>query len=700
MDVVKFGLFIAEQRKLQGMTQNELGDAIGVSGKAVSKWERGVSFPDALLLPRIASALRCTVSHLMDCRIPDISKSSRGNWLPDESAEDVEQLPYAKDVVVIPEENASLVVSPYLFGTNLEHSRATLAGGLSAQMLRNRKFAGIPTMDGAATEWSRIGARTYLSFGGAYTKHADGYSMYHRINERSSQVITGFGDGESGLAQDRLFYAANTAYDFRIVARVSRPLTLEVRLTDGTNSLAKASLSLDGDAFAVYTATLVTAGGCKSGRLEIVFSDAGSLTVGALSLMPSDNYYGMRPDVIASLCELGPTFLRWPGGNYAGEYYWKDGLLPVDQRSPVQSYLGVQTQPYTMGYDDQEIGIDEFIALCRAVGAEPSITINQTWNTPEENAQWVEYCNGDETTRYGRLRIERGFAEPYRVQLWSLGNEAGYEHMEGDNTPDGYRRIVRKHANRMLEVDPSLTLCTSGNYPKEDWAERAARPLAALSQLVSLHHYAFYPTYSDPATYKKEYYEFLRKVDTEYLAKIRQLREQLADDRLHIAFDEWNAWHAWHRASGNVTDGMFGASLMHAFIRASHPYDMPIAAHFEAINEGAIEVLPDAVRLTPMGQALAMMRRHAGGRLLFAKEDAVLTEHDGGRVLTLINRSYDTPKRFVLPKEGELRSATVYTSKDVLPFSAFTEEEGCVMESAGERVLTLPPHSMALVLFS
>ena len=78
----------------------------------------------------------------------------------------------------------------------------------------------------------------------------------------------------------------------------------------------------------------------------------------------------------------------------------------------------------------------------------------------------------------------------------------------------------------------------------------------------------------------------------------------------------------------------------------------------------------------------------------------MLTEHDGGRVLTLINRSYDTPKRFVLPKEGELRSATVYTSKDVLPFSAFTEEEGCVAESAGERVLTLPPHSMAMVLFS
>jgi len=105
--------------------------------------------------------------------------------------------------------------------------------------------------------------------------------------------------------------------------------------------------------------------------------------------------------------------------------------MSSNMRAPLQSYLGLETQPYTAGYDFHEINTDSFIMLCREIGAEPFITINPTWNTPEESAQWVEYCNGDETTEYGRERISRGFKEPFCVKFWSLGNEFSYGHMEG-----------------------------------------------------------------------------------------------------------------------------------------------------------------------------------------------------------------------------------------------------------------------------
>lgn len=698
MDIAKVGAFIAAERKKQGLTQEALGEILGVTGKAVSKWERGLSCPDVPLLQRIAMSLRCTVPELLDGELADPTVSSLGHWTPKPSAECLEDLPYTRDVEICDGNSSPLVVSPYLFGNNLEHSRACIFGGLSAQMLRNRKFVGIPGLSGEATEWRRVGEHTLLGFGASYTRHAEGYAMRRRL-ERNSQTVTGCYDGEvSGIAQDGLFLSEGTSYEFRIVAKVKAPLKLTVRLTDGASTpLAEQELLLEGTTFTSYSLLLSCKKSAEKGSLEICFCGKGSVTIGALSLMPSENYYGMRPDVIEELRKLAPTFLRWPGGNYAGEYYWKDGLLPVDQRAPAESYLGLQTQPYSMGYDFQEIGTDEFLALCRAIGTEPFITINPTWNTPEENAQWVEYCNGDETTRYGRLRIERGYKEPYNVQLWSLGNEAGFDHMEGDNTPYGYRKNAEKHARRMLEVCEHLTLCSSGNYPDAAWAEQSARPMANLAPMVSLHHYTFlYPSFDDPANYRKEYYALLHSVESEFMEKLRLLREQLGDNRLRISFDEWNVWHAWHRAAGSVSEGIFAASLMHAFIRNSHTYGMPMAAYFEAVNDGAIEVLPSGVRLTPAGRAIALTRQHAGGVLRFAEEDAILTERDGVLTATLINRSYDGEKRFLLPS-AEVISCEVYTSRDVLPYSDFVRMEGELIKEREQQILTLPAHSIALV---
>lgn len=99
-------------------------------------------------------------------------------------------------------------------------------------------------------------------------------------------------------------------------------------------------------------------------------------------MLPKDHFHGMRRDVVEAMKDLGIKVLRWPGGNFAGEFNWMDGLLPADMRAPFQSYLGLETQPHTMGYDFSEMNTDDFIALCREIGAEPFITINPCWNTP------------------------------------------------------------------------------------------------------------------------------------------------------------------------------------------------------------------------------------------------------------------------------------------------------------------------------
>ena len=161
--------------------------------------------------------------------------------------------------------------------------------------------------------------------------------------------------------------------------------------------------------------------------------------------MPADNFRGLRSDAIERLRGISVPLLRWPGGNFAGDYRWKDGLLPVHRRAGLKAFFD-QTLRYTNNYDTHEIGTDDYIALCRRLAAEPFITINISLEGPQDAADWVEYCNGSPRTKWGKVRAVRGRREPYGVKYWSLGNEAGYGHMKGPNRCEDYCQVAHQCA--------------------------------------------------------------------------------------------------------------------------------------------------------------------------------------------------------------------------------------------------------------
>ena len=141
-------------------------------------------------------------------------------------------------------------LSPYIFGHNLEHTRSAVggSGGLSAQMLRNRKFAGKPGKNsGVAAEWRGIGDRAFFQNGGrdCYTRHIGCERMVRR-NELQSQSVQNVHGGLCGLAQRDLAVRAGEQYEIRSVTRVSAPVTLAAELTDrsGKTVYARAEYSL------------------------------------------------------------------------------------------------------------------------------------------------------------------------------------------------------------------------------------------------------------------------------------------------------------------------------------------------------------------------------------------------------------------------------------------------------------------------
>jgi len=612
-------------------------------------------------------------------------------------------------VTVCPDFESDLKVSPLLFGNNLEHTRSCVHTGISAQMLRNRKFAGKPACyTGCPDAWYKIGEKTSIVFNEnedghdypttqSYTRHAEDYHMKRR-HECNAVTLVGYQNGEvCGLGQKDIAVEADTTYECRLVVKVWKPTEVCVALTNRDGKVYdQKELLFDKKEYESKTVIFNISKRDEQAKFTITFKGSAAVCIGAVSLLPEKNFHGMRLDVVELLREIGVKLLRWPGGNFAGEYNWKDGLLPCDMRAPLQSYMGIETQAHSMGYDYSELNTDDFIALCKEIGAEPFITINPTWNTKEECAQWLEYCNGGADTEYGRLRMERGFVEPYHVKFWSLGNEFGYGHMEGDNSSKGYGKMGLEFGKKMLETDPSITLCSSGPYPNQDWAEHAAKPLGKIAPLVSLHTYIQQPIYVEPEKYEEEYYECIDKVDSQARALVRQQRAELGDDSLRISFDEWNVWYGWYRPK-SVSDGIFTASMFHMLIEEAAPCGMDVACHFEAVNEGAIRVEWDKAFLTASGQMFAVMKNHIDGKLCFTSKDAVVTERDGVLTITLINRSYDGCKKFELPKYGENVGAKLYEGESVLPYSDFIVKDAVLTEKGEGYETVLPKYSVMMV---
>lgn len=152
------------------------------------------------------------------------------------------------------------------------------------------------------------------------------------------------------------------------------------------------------------------------GALEITGTGKGDFHIGTISLMPADNVEGFRPDTIALLRELHSGFWRLPGGNFLSDWSWYDGLGDRDKRAPMFDYAWNAMQP-------NDVGMDEFMTLCRLIGTEPYVTVNAGFGDAHSAAEEVEYMNGSAHTRLGAERARNGHPAPYHIKFWDIGNE-------------------------------------------------------------------------------------------------------------------------------------------------------------------------------------------------------------------------------------------------------------------------------------
>jgi alpha-L-arabinofuranosidase len=273
---------------------------------------------------------------------------------------------------------------------------------------------------------------------------------------------------------------------------------------------------------------------------------------------PRADKQGLRSDVIQAMKEMGGArVIRWPGGNFASYYHWKDGIGPRHKRP--KRYDVVWST-----YESNHFGTNEYLDLCRKMEFEPFITVNMGSGTLEEACQWVEYC-----------RLQK--RQP-PVKIWGLGNEHFGPWQVGHYTAEEYGRKAIQYGQFMKSVQSDLELVGVGVMSTPGWNETVLKHCGELIDYLSIHLYGhryFYDGIDDydqavatPVFFERE----IKAMADQIAIAEKSLRRK---EPLKICLEEWNTRHnkkptgLFRESPRNIVDALFVAGVFNACQRLS-----------------------------------------------------------------------------------------------------------------------------------
>jgi alpha-L-fucosidase/alpha-L-arabinofuranosidase len=358
-------------------------------------------------------------------------------------------------------------INPNLYGMFIEHAGGLVYRGMWAEMLDDRKFHNpikSEDPDAAAQQRGRRGGgmfggppRRWTPVGPAESVTMDAERAY--AGDHSPAIALSASEPH-GIRQAGLALLQGKEYTGRIVLSGDPATQVSVSLVWGTGAtdLQTVTVGKLTSEYAKFPLSFKSPVDATDGKIEITATGPGVVRIGAVSLMPSDNVQGWRHEVIEVLKSLRSGLYRWPGGNFVSAHEWRDAIGDPDRRPPV-------FDPVWRTLQSNDVGTDEFMALCRLVGVEPYITVNSGFGDARSAAEYVEYANGAVTTRMGAMRAANGHPEPYNVKYWNIGNEMWGSYQYGYMPLAQYAVKHNLFAKEMRKVDPSIILIASGAMP-------------------------------------------------------------------------------------------------------------------------------------------------------------------------------------------------------------------------------------------
>ena len=336
--------------------------------------------------------------------------------------------------------------------------------------------------------------------------------------------------------------------------------------------------------------------------------------VGPGSKIP--NTKGWRNDVIGALKKLHVPLVRWPGGCFADEYHWKDGIGPRGKR-PVKvntNWGGVE--------ENNAVGTHEFFDLADLLGAEVYVNGNLGSGSVQEMADWIEYMTSDSKSTLANLRRKNGRDKPFKVDYFAIGNEAWG--CGGNMTPDHYANLYKNYATFLKAPEKSRPkmIASGGNDHDTKWTEVLSKNLKGQTEAISFHYYTI-PTgkwevkgmatgFAEP-----EWMSTLAntlKLDTMIKNNVAVLAKNDPDNKIGLYVDEWGTWYDVEKGTtpgflfqqNTLRDAVVAALNFNIFHSHADRVRMTNIAQMVNVLQAMILTEKDKMLLTPTYHAFQM----------------------------------------------------------------------------------------------
>ena len=421
------------------------------------------------------------------------------------------------------------------------------------------------------------------------------------------------------------------------------------------------------------------------------------LYVGKDSDIPNTN--GMRNDVISALKELDIPVLRWPGGCFADDYHWRDGIGPKENRPYMvnTNWGGV--------VENNHFGTHEFFELCRQLGCEAYVNANVGSGTVQEMRDWVEYMTFDGDSPLANERRANGDDEPFRLSFLGIGNENWG--CGGNMRPEYYADLYRRFSTFIRSKQDIYKIGCGANAEDTEWTETVMKNAGKFMDGISWHNYTFedgWEKRGDSVVFDADGW-YNNMADTVLMQK--RLRDHIAvmdstdpDGKVDLIVDEWGNWFdcmpgtnpGFLYQQNTMRDAVAGMLILHMFHNANRRVKMANIAQMVNVLQSMVLTEGERMTVTPTYYLFKMMKAHQDAELLDAAYDAEsietkrgaipkislsASEKDGAVTITVANTSLtdDEELEIALDKEFASVAAEYLTSDNMCDVNTFDEPD-------------------------
>ena len=353
--------------------------------------------------------------------------------------------------------------------------------------------------------------------------------------------------------------------------------------------------------------------------------------VGEDSKIPNVN--GMRKDVVDALKEMKIPVLRWPGGCFADEYHWKDGIGPKKNRKKmINTHWGGVTE-------DNSFGTHEFMELCRQLGCKTYINGNVGSGTVQEMSEWVEYMTFEGISPMADLRKKNGSKSAWTVDYFGVGNENWG--CGGNMTPEYYANLYRRYQTYVRNYDhdkPIFKIACGANAGDYKWTDKVMDVCFDSPEFfhgfmdgISLHYYTVPGEWNSKGGAtgfdEKKWYQTLKK--TLFMEELINHHTAIMDkyDKAHkvgLIIDEWGTWYdvepgtnpGFLYQQNTMRDALVAGINLNIFNKHCDRVKMANIAQLVNVLQSVILTEGDKMVKTPTYHVFNMYKHHQDNELV------------------------------------------------------------------------------------